>query len=245
MDGTANSNNPSTTQTTVETPEISLDILIDQKLGAPEFASPEAHKGINFAEVLDQLPPDARKLVHNLREDYRKKTTAISQRAKELEMKEAALLSPETQAHLAALSNVPEGLDLYSPDGLEKYIAAKTAEQLQKAIEPARQAQAVANRKAELANFAAQHPDFDSHKPEIIKLIESNVVSSAEDGYWLIRGKAATSEQARLQAELEAYKAAARQAGMKVTTGTPSQNTKPAFKTALEAYEWRKLNPGR
>ena len=134
---------------------------------------------------------------------------------------------------------------LYSPDGLTKYIEAKAAEQLQKILEPARQQQAVEQRTQQLNAFKQEHPDFDTLKPEMIKLIEGGVVSSAEDAYFLIKGRQEKAAAAEREAELEAYRRAAREAGMKVTTGTPSASAKPKFTNAYEAYLWRKNNPGR
>ncbi len=239
MEGTAPGTNPAPQ---VEAPPISLDALIDAKFGTPELSASEPHTGVDFAAVIDALPPDARKLVANLRADYTRKTSEISARKKELEQRESALLSPTTSEALAALAKVPEGLDLYSPDGLEQYIAAKTAEQLQKALEPAREQQQLAVRKQQLESFAAQHTDFDTHKPAIVELIKAGTVSNAEDGYWLIRGRLSANQAATQAAELEAYKVAARAAGMKVSTGSSTQNSKPEFRTALEALAWHEQN---
>lgn len=240
----AATNNPAG-QPTSATPELSLDALIDQKFSSPEFSTSEPHRGVDFSAVIDALPADAKKLIHNLREDYRKKTTELSSRAKELQLREQGLLSQETHERLAALSNVPEDVDLYSPDGLTKYIEAKAAEQLQKILEPARQQQAVEQRTQQLNAFKQEHPDFDTLKPEMIKLIEGGVVSSAEDAYFLIKGRQEKVAAAEREAELEAYRRAAREAGMKVTTGTPSASAKPKFTNAYEAYLWRKNNPGK
>ncbi len=242
QEGTAPANNPTVP---VVTPELSLDALIDQKFSSPEFQSQTPHTNINFASVIDALPEDARKLVHNLREDYRKKTTELSQKTKELQSREQSLLSKDTHERLAALSNLPEDVDLYNPDGLAKYIEAQAAKQLQSLLEPARQAQALESRKSQLDTFRAQNPDFETYKSGIVELIESGTVSNAEDGYYLLKGRAARAEAEVSQRELEAYKKAAREAGMKVSTGSNAQNVTPKFTNAYDAYQWRKNNPGK
>jgi hypothetical protein len=242
QEGTAPANNPTVP---VATPELSLDALIDQKFSSPEFQSQTPHTNINFASVIDALPEDARKLVHNLREDYRKKTTELSQKTKQLQSREQSLLSKDTQERLAALSNLPEDVDLYNPDGLAKYIEAQAAKQLQSLLEPARQQQALESRRTQLDGFRVQNPDFDTYKPAIIELIEAGVVTSAEDAYYLVKGRTAKTEAEASKAELEAYKKAAREAGMKVSTGSTAQSVVPKFTNAFEAYQWRKNNPGK
>ena len=154
-------------------------------------------------------------------------------------------MSKDTHERLAALSNLPEDVDLYNPDGLAKYIEAQAAKQLQSLLEPARQAQALESRKSQLDTFRAQNPDFETYRSGIVDLIESGTVTSAEDGYYLLKGRAAKTEAEVSQRELEAYKKAAREAGMKVSTGSNAQNVTPKFTNAYDAYQWRKNNPGK
>jgi len=220
--------------------EIDLDKLIDETFSAPEFEAQEPHKGVDFKRVVEELPPDARKLVHNLREDYRKKTTTLSQKARELETREQVLLSQATQEKLAALSHIPEDIDLYDPAGLQRYIEAKAAEQLQSILEPAREELRRQTRQQQVDLFKADKPDFDSLKVKMAEAIKTGKVSTVEDAYHYIKGISAQDEIRKREAELESYKRATREAGLKVASGINSAPAKPAFKSAYEAYLYEK-----
>ena len=216
---------------------MSLDQLLDLHLKGEEFQK-DNHKGVDYAKTIEALPEDAKKLIQNLRSDYSRKTGEISKAKKLLEMREQTLLSSNTEEKLRAASNLPEDLDLYSPDGLKKYIEAKAAEQLQSLLQPARDKMAIDMRKSQVVEFKKQHTDFDLHKAEITKLVIKGM--KIEDAYFLLKGRASQSEQSKLNQELEAYKKGAREAGFKVTTGRNTITTKPKFGSAWEAYEWRK-----
>lgn len=216
---------------------MSLDQLLDLHLKGEEFQK-DNHKGVDYAKTIEALPEDAKKLIQNLRSDYSRKTGEISKAKRLLEMREQTLLSSNTEEKLKAASNLPEDLDLYSPDGLKKYIEAKAAEQLQSLLQPARDKMAIDMRKNQVLEFKKQHTDFDSHKADITKLVVKGM--KIEDAYFLLKGRSSQSEQSKLNQELEAYKKGAREAGFKVTTGRNTITTKPKFGSAWEAYEWRK-----
>ena len=216
---------------------MSLDQLLDLHLKGEEFEK-DNHKGVDYAKTIEALPEDAKKLIQNLRSDYSRKTGEISKAKRLLEMREQTLLSSNTEEKLKAASNLPDDLDLYSPDGLKKYIEAKAAEQLQSLLQPARDKMAIDLRKNQVVEFKKQHTDFDSHKADITKLVIKGM--KIEDAYFLLKGRASQSEQSKINQELEAYKKGAREAGFKVTTGRNTITTKPKFGSAWEAYEWRK-----
>lgn len=227
------------------TPEVSLDQLIDETFSTPEFNTSEPHKGIDYKKVIDALPDDARKLVANLRNDYRVKTTAISERSKALEAREAHLLSQETTDRLRAAQQLPDDLDVYDPAGLKKYIDAQAAKQLEEMLAPARQELALTTRKQEIETFKATRPDFDSLKDKMAQAIQDNRVNSIEDAYHYVRGLSSQSEIAKRDAELEAHRKLTREAGLKVSTGTTAQSGKPKFKSAWESYEYELARRGR
>ena len=231
-------NNPEPVE--AQTPEVDLDRLIEETFSAPEFATEGAHKGVDFKRVVEELPSDARKLVHNLREDYRKKTTTLSQKAKELETREQILLSQATQEKLAALSQLPEDIDLYDPAGLQRYIEAKAAEQLQSLLEPAREELRRQTRQQQVDLFKADKPDFDDLKVRMAEAIKTGKVSTVEDAYHYIKGLSAQDEIRKREVELESYKRATREAGLKVASGINSAPAKPVFKSAYDAYLYEK-----
>lgn len=238
IEGTGEANNPAP----VETAEVSLDLdkLIEETFSAPEFEAEGAHKGVDFKRVVEELPPDARKLVHNLREDYRKKTTEISQKARELETREQVLLSQTTQDKLAALSQLPEDIDLYDPAGLQRYIEAKAAEQLQSLLEPAREELRRQTRQQQVETFKSDKPDFDALKVKMAEVIKTGKVSTVEDAYHYVKGLSAQEEIRKREVELESYKRATREAGLKIASGVNSAPAKPVFKSAYDAYLYEK-----
>lgn len=237
-EGTGEANNP----VPVETAEVSLDLdkLIEETFSTPEFQTEEPHKGVDFKRVVEELPPDARKLVHNLREDYRRKTTEISQKARDLETREQVLLSQATQDKLAALSQLPEDIDLYDPAGLQRYIEAKAAEQLQSLLEPAREELRRQTRQQQVETFKSDKPDFDALKVKMAEVIKTGKVSTVEDAYHYVKGLSAQEEIRKREVELESYKRATREAGLKVAAGINSAPAKPVFKSAYDAYLYEK-----
>jgi len=244
--GTAQVNTPAvesatTAEPTVEVPQttpadtIDLDQLLDTHLSGPEFEQAK-HKGIKYDEVIRQLSPEAKKLVQNLREDYRKKTTKISTERNELKARERALFENEQMlTGLKEKMQLPEALDMYNPEHLQKYIEAKAAEQLRNMLQPAQDEIKVTKRKAEIDKFRTENPDFDTHKESIAGLIREKGLS-AEEAYYLVKGKASRAEQDKLNDELRMHRNSAREFGYKVTTGNTPGVAKPKFKSAYEAY---------
>ena len=217
-------------------PSLSLDDLLDQHLKGDEFKQ-EKHKGVDYNKVLEELPSDAKKLIQNLREDYRSKTTTLSSRKKELEEREKSLLSRKTEEDLRNAMSLPEDLALYDPQGLQKFIEAKTAERLNSLLEPARMDLKRSERIDQVKTFEREHPDLPKYKPQIAKLItEKNM--TIEDAYYLLKGKEHKAALEDKNSQIKQYKQAARDAGFKVSIGQATSQAKPKFNTAYEAYQW-------
>ena len=217
-------------------PSLSLDSLLDTHLGVDSSVN---HKGLDYQGIIQGLPEDARKLVSNLRNDYRRKTTEISQRRKELEEREKTLLSSHTEEHLRKAMELPEDLDLYDPEGLKKFIEAKAAEQVNSLLEPARKKMAKDQRLEQVRKFQAEHPDLDTYKDEIAGLIRDKNMS-IEDAYYLVKGREYKSAVEQKNRELEEYRKATRDAGLKVVVGHSTSPAKRKFSSAYEAYRWHK-----
>lgn len=216
---------------------MSLDDLLDKHLSGPEYQQ-ENHKGINYNEVLENLPPDAKKVIQNLRSDYQRKTSEISKNRKALEERERTLLENSAE-NFKKHANLPDDIDLYNPEGLKKYIEAQAAKQLENMLAPAREKMQRQTRVEQVKAFEAQHPDLPKYKEKIAKMItEKNM--SIEDAYFSLKGQEFSSAMEKKNSEISQYKAAIRDAGMKVSTGTPSAKSKPNFKSAYEVYEFLK-----
>jgi len=215
---------------------MSLDDLLDRHLSGPEYEG--NHKGLNYNEVLNNLPPDAKKLIQNLRSDYQRKTTDLSNRRKELESRERTLLENSAE-NFKKHANLPEDIDLYNPEGLKQYIEAQAAKQLENMLAPAREKMQRQTRVEQVKAFEAQHPDLPRYKEAIAKLIQEKNMS-IEDAYFRLKGEEFNAAMEKKNSEIESYKRAVRDAGMKISTGTPSAKAKPKFKNAYAVYEYLK-----
>ena len=219
------------------TAKLSLDDLIDKHLTGDEYKT-ENHTGLDYNKVLEGLPSDAKKLIQNLRSDYQRKTTDISKRRKELENRERTLLENSAQ-NFKEKAHLPENIDLYDPEGLKTYIEAQAATQLEKMLAPAREKMQAATRLEQVKTFEAQHPDLSSYKDKIATLITERDMS-IEDAYFRIKGEEFSAAMEKKNSELAQYKAAIKDAGMKVSTGTPSTKAKPKFSSAYDVYKHMK-----
>ena len=218
-----------------EKPAFNLDALLDEHLTGKEFEKTK-HTGVDYNKVLADLPSDAKKLIQNLREDYRQKTTAISKKKKALEKREEHLLSSKTEEHLRTAMELPEDLDLYDPEGLKRFIEAKAAQQLDSLLKPARADLAKTTRVEEIRMFEKEHPDIKQFQVEIRDLIKAKGMK-IEDAYFMIKGRMTKGLLEEKNEELKAYKAAARENGYKISVGRPTASSKPKFKTAYEVYK--------
>ena len=217
--------------------QLSLDDLLDRHLSGPEYEE-ENHKGVDYNQVLEQLPSDAKKLIQNLRSDYQRKTKSISERRKELETRENSLLT-DSGERLREAMELPDDIDLYNPEGLKKYIEAKAAEQLNSLLEPARKKLAKDTRIEQVRRFQAEHPDIDKYREDITGLIKEKGMT-IEDAYFAIKGKEYKQAMEKKNIEISQYRKAAKDAGFKVSVGSPTSKAKPKFNSAFEAYEWMK-----
>lgn len=220
--------------------EINLDALLDQHLSDPVFEQEGSWKGVDYNEVMNQLPDEAKKIVHNLRNDYRKKTTAIAEKNRRLEEESTAVLqNKELFKNLKEKMEIPADLDLYNPDHLQKFIEAKAAAQVSEMLKPAREEMALKSRTREVTEFKKLHSDFDTLRPAIANVIKKQGLK-IEDAYYLVKGRLSREEQASMKQELEDTRASARELGFKVTTGRTATIQKPKFTSAWESYQWRK-----
>ena len=87
---------------------------------------------------------------------------------------------------------------------------------MQEMLQPMRQEHELQMRKGQLAQFKSAHPDLADYREPIYRLLKSNEHLSLEDAYWMVKGKALTTQNQQNRIELERYKSAARNAGLKV-----------------------------
>jgi len=178
-----------------------LDALLDAELPLPPVGA-KGHS-LDAKSVVGALPEDAKKLVANLRDDYRTKTTKLAEEKRHIEANQAAWLASQ-EANLRAQMDIPEDIDIFSSDGLAKYVQAKVAQAMLEAQQPLKQQLATDARKQELESFKQAHPDIDQHKVRIVALLAAKQASTPEQAYWIAKGEASAAlaeENARLKAE--------------------------------------------
>ena len=140
---------------TLKKPEnISLDDMQDVDL-------PEG-KGIDFRQVIDKLPDDAKTLIGNLRADYTRKTQELANQRKQLESEMKALTESEFFSKVKERAEAPDvELDPYNTDSFNQRIEQEVARRLQEMYEPVRQQQELQMRQLKLQEFKTATPDRD------------------------------------------------------------------------------------
>ena len=245
------------TETSEESKDIDFDALLTANLGhMPEFSQEESHTGVNWTEAMGDLSPDARKLLHNLRADYTRKTQALSEERKRFEEQASAAKQSDVQLianadlSIADIPELPEDLDLYDPKQLQVYIdhqAAKRAKELMERVQaPAKAEAAKEARFDELRSFAARDdvaPYIKSLRPRMMELMDGPNPLNLENAFYRARAEAAHGSERELRASLEDGRRSRREAGEAVGSGGRRRTIRaPAQKprTAAEAYELRR-----
>ena len=97
-------------------------------------------KGVNYKQVVEALPDDAKTLLGNLRADYTRKTQELAQQRKELEAQMKALTEGEFFQKVRERAGQEDvALDPYDTKSFESRIEQEVARRLQDMFEPVRQ----------------------------------------------------------------------------------------------------------
>ena len=197
-------------------------------------------KGINYKEVVQALPEDAKTLIGNLRADYTRKTQELALQRKELEVQMAALTEGEFFQKVRERAQTPDvELDPYNTETFNARIEQEVARRLQDMFEPVRAQQELQMRQMKLQEFKTNHPDLENMKTEVADLLKTNVNLTLQDAYFIAKGKKNTSELAALQDENARRKAKMRENGLKISNGTStSPNRPPKGLKGFELYQW-------
>lgn len=189
------------------------------------------HKGVDWAKTLAALPEDARKLLGNLRADYSRKSQATAEQSRKLEAERTALVTSEAYKKLQELSTKETGeFDPYSPDSFLAKIKQEVAQQLLASMQPVVEKQREEEARASVATFIAQHPELQSDrtlKLAVAKELQSNENLTFEQAFFIVRGKQDTVRATKLEGDLGQFRNAARQAGLRVSTGTRPNERRP------------------
>jgi hypothetical protein len=197
-------------------------------------------KGVNYKQVVEALPDDAKTLLGNLRADYTRKTQELASQRKELEAQMKALTEGEFFQKVRERAGQEDvALDPYDTKSFESRIEQEVARRLQDMFEPVRQQQELQMRQMKLQEFKTAHPDLEDMKTEVADLLQRNTNLTLQDAYYIAKGKKNTSELAQLRDEVAERKAKMREVGLKIGQGTSANPSRPpSGLKGFELYQW-------
>lgn len=229
----------------VELNDIDIDAIFDEALGKPNTET--NHKGLNTKQIIDSLPEEAKQLVNNLRGMTTKKTQALAEEKRQLELERQKLIDDrnlwlnETEERLLRAANSPdEDIDIYSQDGMNKLVEKQVAQKLLEQNKILKDQVSKQERAKNIQEFKRQHSDMDKYKDDIAMTLASNKNLSLIDAYWVVKGqhaeKTKLEEGARYKQQIEQKKNAIEKVSTGINmNGTPTKK----FSSAEEAYEYR------
>ena len=190
----------------------------DERIAQDEILNGEGgHKGIDYNEVMTNLPEEAKKLLSNMRSDYTRKTMELSQERKALEkMRESLSTNDEFNKQLQEAAEEEFEFNPYDEESFQKAVQREVAQKLQEMMRPVRQQHELTTRKLQLERFKSENPDLESYKHDVAKLLMSDESLSLEKAYWIVKGQKLSQQQSTQAEELAQYRKAARDAGLRV-----------------------------
>lgn len=204
-------------------------------------------KGVDYNKTINELPDDAKKILANLRSDYTRKTQEIARQQKEIEAQRQALLQSDAYKNIQQKAQeAPVDADPWDPAAFNQRIEQEVAKRLADVLQPMQQEWEVQQRRAKLDKFKSENPDMESYKTEIVEVLKTNDNLSLEQAYYLVKGKSQTDKLRQAEQELNAYKTAARDYGLKVSVGSvnsgPLKPPASVKRDAYSIYRWLQAN---
>tara|TARA_R110000765_G_scaffold241619_2_gene344329 strand:- start:399 stop:1121 length:723 start_codon:yes stop_codon:yes gene_type:complete len=221
-----------------------IEALIESAKDDEILHSDEEFTGISFDDQLKALPDDAKKLLANMRRDYTQKTQALASQRADLAAQQKSLFESDAFKTLQEMSQREMGeFDPYNPDSVLNHIKKQVADEFSNILKPMHESQIQERKRAKLDSFMTANPDLKTDqgiRSQVKDLLMSNESLDMESAYWIVKGQALTTENARHTEELGRYKSAVREAGLKVSGGTKTNaRTKPPGDlNAFEIYQW-------
>lgn len=238
--------------------ESSIDDLLSADIPDPIFKSEENYTGINYQDVVQSLPDDAKKIIANLRSSYTKKTQELAEQQKimkqhveEITAQRKAMFDSDFYSNIQQqASQENKDLDPYDPKSFESRIQNEVAKRMQEMLKPMKQAQELQQQKYALETFKREHPDLESMKKEVASVLMQNEHMNLEQAYWVVKGKKLQAESKQQYEELGRYKQAARSAGLKVGGANRGSNRGvPQYvldkDDPIAVYRWLEANKGK
>jgi len=235
-----------------------IDELLTAEIDEPIFSSGENYKGINYQEVVRELPEDAKKIIANLRSSYTRKTQELAEQQKimqqhvdEIQANRSALFNSEFNKSIEETASTDKkDVDPFNPKTIEERIQHEVAKRMQDMLKPMKQAHQLQQQRIKLEAFKKDHPDLDGMKKEVAKVLTDHKGMNLEQAYWVVKGKKLDEQTKNQEAELGKYKAAARSAGLKVGGANRGTNRGvPQYvidkDDPIAIYRWLEANKGK
>ena len=235
-----------------------IEQVADATINDPIFQQEGDYKGVNYQAVVGELPDDAKKLVHNLRSSFTRKTQELAEQRKmmaaaksDLDAQRAALFESNFFKDVSEKADKKvDNFDPYDTKSFESRIQQEVAQRMKEMLEPLRQQNETAQRQQRLDSFKSEHPDLESMKGDVAKVLMANDHMNLEQAYWQVKGQLLHKQEQTQSAELKQYKSAAKAAGLKVGgasrgrgTGVPQYVLDQDDPVAI--YNWLKSNKAR
>ena len=222
---------------------------------------------------LKDLPPVARRILHNFRVDRKlqekRHGTEMQNLMAKIEARERRLAESERdfakqQAEFASLVENPEVQailqepqgempDVYTQEGIEARIQQGIAKGMQTILQPMKAAADIKSRENAYLEFLSAHPEMKDpgFKKEVAGLVRSRADAgtpvTTQDAYQLVKAqRIQAQQQARVLKEQRARQQSARRVGRAVSGGNPSNGEIPPDVKKQGAFaiaNWLKANP--
>ena len=230
------------------------------------------YERIDSSHIKD-LPPTARRILHNLRIDRRmsqeKHVSEMEELQSAIEKREQSLADMEREfskrqsefanlvedPEVQSLLSEPEGElpDIFTEEGVEARIQRGIAKGMSAILEPMKNAADVKARENHYLEFVNKHPEMkdQSFKKDVAGLVrsraEDGIPLSTQDAYQIVKARRVMAQQqARAAHETRARQQSARRIGRAVQGGNPSNGEIPPEvkkKGALAISQWLSANP--
>jgi hypothetical protein len=216
----------------------------------PAFLDDAQHKGMKpIAHWVKNVPEDVRKHLANIRADYTRKTQELSRLKAEVEQSRAELYANRNNVLNGPLAQQLKNIDvetkhdLWDEEGMKAEINRQAQLLLRQMLEPAQQEIEASNRRLQLENFKAEHPELadPTYKDPIITMLKERPELKLEDAFYIVKAKIDSARLDEEKKKASQQKTARKETALKSSGGSKAAVTgTPQFKNAIDAYNYWK-----
>ena len=254
-------------------PEPSSFNALDAELGDLEELEHDGFYDKITEEHIKDLPPTARRILHNFRVDRKlaqdkhveemeslkaaieKREQQLSDMERDFSQRQAEFASLVEDPEVQKILSEPEGElpDIFTEEGVEARIQRGIAKGMSAVLQPMKQAADIKARETNYLDFVDKHPEMrdPSFKKDVAGLVRSRAENgtplSTQDAYQIVKARRVMAQQqARVVQEQRARQQSARRIGRAVSGGNPSSGEIPPDVKKKGAYaisQWLAANP--